>query len=229
MIAIIPCAGRGSRLGKIGLRTPKTMMYVNEKPVLGHIVDGIRGFDISEIVIVVGGYNPDHAEQIWGYVKSNYNDLPISFACQPEPLGAAHAFWCGLEGRASQSTKVLTLWGDGIPHWHSSSFMEALSEDYSVVGTTRKRIPHGLVSVDRKGYLVGDIREKPSFTCLSCASCFRCADGFYDALDKIIRYDIRTHGELCLADAINLMYNFGEPFKCVEIDFDHFTYARDFE
>ena len=46
---------------------------------------------------------------------------------------------------------------------------------------------------------------------------------------KVIRYDIRTHGEFSLADVINLMHNFGEPFKGVEIGFDHFTYARDFE
>lgn len=228
MIAIIPCAGRGSRLGKIGLRTPKTMMYVDDKPILGHILDGIKDFDLSEIVIVVAGYNVDHAEQICDYIRANYNDLPVSFAIQPEPLGAAHAFWCGLEGRASQSTKVLTLWGDSIPHWHRSSFMAALSDDYSIIGTTRQHIPYGLVSANSEDYLVGDIREKPSFTCLSCACYFRCTDRFYDALNKLVKYDIRTHGEFTLADTINLMYNFGEPFKCVEIDSDHFNHVSDF-
>ena len=44
-------AGYGSRLGKLTNNTPKAMVKVGGKPVIGHIVDRLRASGITQIIV----------------------------------------------------------------------------------------------------------------------------------------------------------------------------------
>jgi len=55
MKAVILAAGRGTRMGELTAAVPKPMLRVDDKPVLEHIVEGLRdGAKIHDLFIIVG-------------------------------------------------------------------------------------------------------------------------------------------------------------------------------
>jgi choline kinase len=52
--ALILAAGRGKRLKPITDRIPKTLIQIEDKPILGHILDNIKKCGIDDVVIVTG-------------------------------------------------------------------------------------------------------------------------------------------------------------------------------
>ena len=79
MKAIIPAAGRGTRLFPQTHTKPKPMVRVAGKPILGHILDGVVDSPIDDVVIVVGFMR----EHVVEYVTDEYSDdLVVEFAYQ---------------------------------------------------------------------------------------------------------------------------------------------------
>ena len=68
MKVIIPVAGEGRRLRPHTYTTPKALLPVAGKPILGHIIDQILDLDISEVIFITG----PHGDKIEKYVKDNY-------------------------------------------------------------------------------------------------------------------------------------------------------------
>ena len=54
MKALILAAGRGKRLKPITHRIPKTLIKIEDKPILGHILSSIKSCGIKDVVIVTG-------------------------------------------------------------------------------------------------------------------------------------------------------------------------------
>ncbi len=52
--ALILAAGRGTRMGSITDSIPKPMVAVRGKPILQHIVEGLRTAGIKQILVIVG-------------------------------------------------------------------------------------------------------------------------------------------------------------------------------
>lgn len=52
--AVLLAAGRGTRMRELTNELPKPMLRVQGKPVLEHIVEGLRSADVAEFLIVVG-------------------------------------------------------------------------------------------------------------------------------------------------------------------------------
>ena len=78
MRALILCAGHGTRLGKLTKNTPKCMLKVGGKPVLEHLVDHLKKYGITEIIV-----NLHHKpEKIM-----NYFGTRLLYFYEPELLG----------------------------------------------------------------------------------------------------------------------------------------------
>ena len=80
--AIIPAAGKGSRLQKVSGDTPKAMFMVNNRPMLEYVLDNVAFIDKNDICIVVG-YGKDKIINHFG------NDF--CYVEQKEQLGTGHA------------------------------------------------------------------------------------------------------------------------------------------
>src|SRR2546423_14714466 len=52
--AVLLAAGRGTRMRDLTEALPKPMLEVRGKPVLQHIVEGLRGAGLTNLLVVVG-------------------------------------------------------------------------------------------------------------------------------------------------------------------------------
>jgi len=77
--AVILAAGRGTRMRELTAELPKPMIEVRGKPVLQHIVEGLRDAGICKFLIVVG-YKADAVRNFLGDWASY--DVEIQFATQ---------------------------------------------------------------------------------------------------------------------------------------------------
>ena len=86
--AIILAGGRGTRLGALCEHQPKPLMSVAGIPFLQHIVENLRRFGITDIVISVG-YLGDQIEEYFSSGKQFGVD--IRYVIEQEPLGTGGA------------------------------------------------------------------------------------------------------------------------------------------
>jgi len=63
--AVILAAGRGTRMRELTAEFPKPMIEVRGKPVLQHIIDGLRDAGMGELLVVVG-YRADAVRDFFG-------------------------------------------------------------------------------------------------------------------------------------------------------------------
>jgi dTDP-glucose pyrophosphorylase len=77
--AVLLAAGRGIRMRELTVELPKPMIEVRGKPVLQHIIEGLRDTGISEFFIIVG-YRADAVQNFFGD-GSRYK-IAIQYATQ---------------------------------------------------------------------------------------------------------------------------------------------------
>jgi UDP-N-acetylglucosamine diphosphorylase / glucose-1-phosphate thymidylyltransferase / UDP-N-acetylgalactosamine diphosphorylase / glucosamine-1-phosphate N-acetyltransferase / galactosamine-1-phosphate N-acetyltransferase len=61
--AVLLAAGRGTRMRELTQELPKPMLQVRGKPILQHIIEGLRDANLTEILVVVGW----HAEVVCNF------------------------------------------------------------------------------------------------------------------------------------------------------------------
>jgi dTDP-glucose pyrophosphorylase len=77
--AVVLAAGRGTRMRELTAEVPKPMIEVRGKPVLQHIIEGLRDAGIPEILIVVG-YHADAVQNFFG--GGSRHNVAIQYATQ---------------------------------------------------------------------------------------------------------------------------------------------------
>ena len=101
--AIIPAAGKGSRLQKVSGDMPKAMFGVGNRPMLEYVLDNISFVDKKGIYIVVG-YGK---EKIIEHFGNNY-----CYIEQKQQLGTGHAVMECTKEFADFDGSVLVTFGD---------------------------------------------------------------------------------------------------------------------
>jgi dTDP-glucose pyrophosphorylase len=77
--AVILAAGRGTRMRELTAEVPKPMIVVRGKPVLQHIIEGLRDAGIRESFIIVG-YHADAVRNFFG--DGSPHKITIQYATQ---------------------------------------------------------------------------------------------------------------------------------------------------
>jgi len=77
--AVILAAGRGTRMRELTNDVPKPMIVVRGKPVLQHIIEGLRDGGVRECLIVVG-YRADTVRKFFG--DGSRDNVSIQYAMQ---------------------------------------------------------------------------------------------------------------------------------------------------
>jgi glucose-1-phosphate thymidylyltransferase len=107
MQALIPAAGRGTRLGSRTDGRPKPLVEVAGESLIGHILSGIRRIGLDEAIVVVGY----RREQLIETLGSSYAGVSLTYAVQEEQLGLAHAHLCAADAIEGP---VLSINGDNL-------------------------------------------------------------------------------------------------------------------
>lgn len=82
--AVVPVAGRGTRMGPATRAVPKAMLTLGDRPVIGHLVDELRAAGMTRIVLVTGaGGEPIRAH------FAGEGDVAFAEQAQPRGLGDA--------------------------------------------------------------------------------------------------------------------------------------------
>ncbi len=85
MKAVIVAGGKGKRLGKLTQNMPKPMLKIGDKPILGHQIDLLKRYGISDIIICTGYLS----KVIEKFISEKYRDENISCSLESTPLGTA--------------------------------------------------------------------------------------------------------------------------------------------
>src|SRR6266481_1622177 len=78
--AVLLAAGRGTRMRELTNEIPKPMIEVRGKPVLQHIVEGLRDAAVRKFLIIVV-YHADTVRNFFG--DGRRHDVTIQYATQP--------------------------------------------------------------------------------------------------------------------------------------------------
>jgi dTDP-glucose pyrophosphorylase len=107
VIAVILAAGRGTRMGALTAATPKPLLHLCGRPIIEHILSGLRNAGIREAVVITGY----RGEQIEAHLGSGAAlGLQLGYRRQPRPEGTARALLLARD--AVENGPFLLSWGD---------------------------------------------------------------------------------------------------------------------
>jgi len=196
---VIPAAGIGKRLRPFTYTKPKALLPVAGKPIIAHIIDGLKGLPVDEIVIVVG-YMGD---RIKAYFR-DFKDFKISYAEQKEPEGLGHAVYQAK--KFVGSAPVLIILGDTVFDVDYKKFTEA---DKGVIGVKKVDNPGRFGIAEMDGKIVRKVVEKPErpSSNLAIVGIYYFPDSvfLFNAIEENMKNNKRTKGEIQLTDAIQVM------------------------
>jgi glucose-1-phosphate thymidylyltransferase len=204
MNVVIPLAGFGTRLRPHTYTRPKPLINVAGKPVLGYILDKLKGLDIDEIVFVVGYLG----DQVKAYVSANY-DFKTHYVEQKELLGQAHAIYLAkdlVEG------PTIVLFVDTLFEANLSRLQEESSDGVIYVKEVEDPRRFGVTLVNDEGNIT-QLIEKPKSMKDNLAVIglyyVKEAQRLMAAIKSLMDQNLQTKGEFYLADALQLMIDDG--------------------
>ena len=108
MRAIIPVAGLGSRLKPHTYSTPKVLINVGGKPILGHILEKLIEEEVYKATFVIGHLG----DMIVDYVIRKYPSIKADFVEQHEMEGLGHAIYTAIP--TIDEKEIFIILGDTI-------------------------------------------------------------------------------------------------------------------
>ena len=213
MKAVIPVAGKGTRLRPHTHTIPKPLVNVAGKPILAHIIDDLRGAGVTRMAFVIDR----RGDTIPEFVRQTYPDLDAEFVEQPVADGLGGAIHRTRDfGRGGP---LLILLGDTILR---ADFRAAVQYDGNLIGVKRVEDPRRFGVCILDGDRITGVVEKPdvppSYQAIVGIYRFANADPLYDALDEIVSGDIRTRGEFQLTDALARLIARGVDLRTFPIE-----------
>ena len=213
--AVLLAAGRGTRMRELTADLPKPMIEVRGKPVLQHIVEGLRDAGVRRFLIIVG-YRADAVQNFFGD-GSRYK-IDIQYAMQVAQDGTGRVVDLGRDF-VSDSPFVLA-YGDILVDPANYKRIVDLADDVeALISVTRGEdvSKGGAVFLNERMELV-DLREKskpgePSSPWYNA--------GLYTFRPSIFDFTARLkpspRGEYELTDAIRELAQSGKRVQALEL------------
>ena len=99
---VVLAGGLGTRLGDLTQRIPKSLVEVDDKPIIGHILDWISDQGCNRALILTGHLG----EQFEQYT---HHTVSLTYVQEPQPLGTGGALWNAVD---YLEPEFILLWGD---------------------------------------------------------------------------------------------------------------------
>jgi len=213
--AVLLAAGRGTRMRELTADLPKPMIEVRGKPVLQHIVEGLRDAGVRQLLVIVG-YRADAVQNSFGD-GSLYN-IEIQYTTQAVQDGTGRVVDLA-RNFAGDSSFVLS-YGDILVDPANYKRLLNLPQDVeAIISVTRGEdiSKGGAVFLNEEMELV-DLREKtkpgePTSPWYNA--------GIYTFRPSIFEFTAKlkpsARGEYELTDAIRALAHSGKKVKALEL------------
>ena len=212
---VILAAGRGTRMRELTAELPKPMIEVRGKPVLQHIVEGLRDAGIRDYLIVVG-YRADAVRNFFGD-GSQYN-AAIQYKTQTVQDGTGRVL--GLAQSFVDNRPFILAYGDILVHPVNYKRVVDLPDEiegFLTVTRGEDVSKGGAVFVSDEMDLV-DLREKPKpgepTSPWYNAGLYAFRPSIFDFTAKL---KPSPRGEYELTDAIRELAQSGKKVKAIEL------------
>jgi len=218
-VALVPAAGRGTRLGRIGAALPKALVPIAGRPAVDHIFEMLREAGILRVFLVVG-YKK---EQIISYVEDGSEfGLKVAHITQPNQRGIADAL---LQADSFIHEDFLCLLGDTVltPKNSLKALIEFHTKRKPVATLLVKRVEdvreYGII--EPEGDEIRRVIEKPQSIAdapskLAIVGCYAFSPKIFEVAKKTPTN--RRTGEIELTDAIQVLIESGEHVCYLEFE-----------
>ena len=207
MKAIIPLAGKGTRLRPHTHHTPKPLLKVAGKPVLAYILDDLVALGVEEFVFIVGYLR----ETVEAWIKAEYPDLKAHYVLQEIQDGTAGAIALA---EPFVDDEVLIAFADAIMEVDYGS-IRTLDADFAGVIYAKEVEDYqryGVIVTNDDGTMAR-IVEKPSEPISKLANIGLYYIRDWELLFEGVRHTLNTDpgpaGEYYLTDAFQYMVDNG--------------------
>jgi glucose-1-phosphate thymidylyltransferase len=212
MKVIIPAAGAGTRLRPHTHTTPKALVQVAGKPILGHILDRLSVLDVTELILIIGYMG----EKIKNYVNTHYN-FKTTYIEQKQRLGLGYAI--NLARDCVDGQPVLITLDDTILEVNLTTMVQ---DACSSIGVSEVDDPKRFGIIELENGFIKNLIEKPENppTNLAIVGVYYIQNTslLFECLQEVIEKNIRTKNEYQLTDGLQLMLEKGEKMKAIPID-----------
>ena len=207
--AVLLAAGRGTRMRELTSDLPKPMIAVRGKPVLQHIVEGLRGTGVQQFLVIVG-YRED--------VVRDYFSAEVEYVTQKVQDGTGRVVDLARDF-VGQAPFVLS-YGDILVDPRNYKSIVDLADDVEAIISVKRDedvSKGGAVFLNERMELV-DLREKPAPG--EATSPWYNA-GLYAFRPSIFQFTAKLQpsprGEYELTDAIRELAQSGKKVKALEL------------
>jgi glucose-1-phosphate thymidylyltransferase len=213
MRAVIPVAGIGTRLKPHTYTTPKVLLNVGGKPMLGHILDKLLEEKVYKTTFVIGHLG----DQIKEYVTKEYPSIKADFIEQKKMEGLGHAIYTAIP--TFDDKEIFIILGDTV---FDVNVKGVFKNKQSALGVKAVDDPSRFgVAVMENGF-IKKLIEKPTtpISNLALVGLYYIAnsDALVKSLNNLIEKNIRTKGELQLTDALQMMLDDGEKITTFNVN-----------
>ena len=211
--AIIPVAGIGSRLKPHTYSTPKVLLNVGGKPIIGHILDKLLEEEITSATFVIGHLG----NMIKDYVKKSYPSIKADFVQQKEMEGLGHAIYTAIP--TFDSNEIFIILGDTI---FDVNLKKVFKDKQTSLGVKEVDDPSRFGVAIMKNGLISRLVEKPQtpVSKLALVGLYYISntESLVNSLNQLIKNDFRTKGELQLTDALQSMIESGNNITTFPVE-----------
>ncbi len=213
--AVLLAAGRGTRMRELTSELPKPMIAVRGKPILLHIIEGLRAAGVTDFLIVVG-WRADVVRQFFGDGASH--GVKIVYRTQEEQNGTGKVVELARDFVGADP--FVLSYGDIIIEPANYQRLVALADDTAAVVSVKRNedvSQGGAVFVNDRFELI-DLREKPKPN--------EPTSPWYNAgvyafrptiFDFTARLELSPRGEYELTDAIRALALSGAKVQAFEL------------
>lgn len=218
MKAVIPAAGKGTRLEPLTLSIPKEMIRVGTKPVIEHVLDLVKAGGVKDAMIITGWKKGAILDYLGSGERIGMN---VCYRVQDEQKGIGHAVHMARDW--IDKDDFVLVYGDN--YFKPTSMINDIIRFHKEKGSFATLVLHpvedprrfGIVKIDKDGKVLGMI-EKPT---LEEAEDYKTNGTFYNIAgliilnNEIFNYIEKTppgkNNEIQMTDAIELMRGDGKP------------------
>lgn len=213
--AVLLAAGRGTRMRELTQDLPKPMLQVRGKPVLQHIIEGLRDAGLTDFLIIVGW----HGEVVREFLADGSKlGVRMEYATQVVQDGTGKVVELAREFAGSDAF-VLSYGDILIAPENYPRICAALAPAEAVVSVKRNEdvTQGGAVFVNENFELI-DLREKPKpgepTSPWYNAGIYAFRSSIFDYIAKLER---SPRGEFELTDAIRNLALAGNKVQAIEL------------